>query len=381
MALVFIRNYYDAYFEQVVHNVIRYQSGHLVIVSPGYMTNNNANKFLRDPSAVVRWLSSHPQTAATSTRVMAQGLLSSSQGSANVYFSGVDPKNERQTTKFASNVIRGRFLGSSKKKEIVIGKKLAERLRVGLRSKLVALTQGVDGSIGNELFYVVGIFETQSDWDKALAFVHSEDARLLLSLSSKAVHQVTVVLKDQKEISSFRESFQQKFSKGRFEILTWMDVQKPLMAMIEINKSGTNILNYIILFVASLGIANSILMSILERTREFGVMMAIGTRKRDVIRMVLAETILLTCVGAILGNLFGIALTLYFNNHGFDLAWFTSHKVMVEGTMIQTICYPKVNLSNGISIAMIIFILSMVVSAIPVFHIHKLRTVEALRSP
>ena len=119
--------------------------------------------------------------------------------------------------------------------------------------------------------------------------------------------------------------------------MTWKDLQRPLMAMIALNKSANRLLMCIILFVAAMGIVNSILMSILERTREFGVMMAIGTYKTEVVKMVVLETFFLTCVGVIVGNLLGILVTLYFHNYGFDLKWLTSDRIVVQGTVIQTI--------------------------------------------
>lgn len=380
MALVALRNYYDAYHEQVIHNVIRYQSGHLLITAPGYQTNNAPNSYLRNPSDIIRWIARQKEIKAFSTRVLGQGLLSSSRGSASVVFSGIDPKKERLITRFSSNIVRGSYLNTPKKKAIVVGKKLAKNLKLKLGSKVVALTQGVDGSIGNDLFHVVGIFETHSDWDKSLAFVRSEDARSLLSLPYLAIHQISIVLKEESDLGTVKAAFHQTFATPRAHMLTWMELQKPIMAMIDLNKSANHLLMLIILFVAALGIANSILMSILERTREFGVMMAIGTHKAEVIRMVVLETLLLTLIGVIAGNGMGIALTLYFGRHGFDLAWLTSHKIVIEGTIIQTINYPTVHPYNSLVITGVIVALSLLVSFIPVLHIQKLKTVEALRA-
>src|SRR5580704_9065972 len=94
MALVYIRNYYDSYHEQVVHNVIRYHSGHLVISAPGFQDNNVPTIYLHNTSDIERWLNQSPLVKAYSHRVLVQGLLSSSKGSANILFTGVDPKHE-----------------------------------------------------------------------------------------------------------------------------------------------------------------------------------------------------------------------------------------------------------------------------------------------
>jgi len=131
---------------------------------------------------------------------------------------------------------------------------------------------------------------------------------------------------------------------------------------------------------AALGSANSSLMSILARSREFGVMMAVGTRKGEGVRMVIVETLLLSAIGVLIGNLFGIALTLYFNHRGFDLRWLTSQRIVVQGTIIQTVCYPVVHWINSFIVTAAILVLSVIVSIIPVRHISRLDTVKALRA-
>jgi ABC-type lipoprotein release transport system permease subunit len=381
MALVGIYNYYDSFHEQVIHNVIRYNSGHIVVTAPGFQEENLSSRYLKNTSEIEAFLAKDPRVKAVSPRVLAQGMLSSPRGSASILFTGIDPVRERKITRFGANLVEGEYLKQGSSKAIVIGKGLARLLKIKLGEKVVALTQGVDGSVGNDLFYVGGIFETQSNLDKTLAFVTLEDARTLLSLSGKhAAHQLAVVLKQESDLPLVQRRLKKVLPASEADILSWMEIQRPLMAMIELNKSANRLLMIVILFIAAMGIANSILMSILERTREFGVMMAIGTTKREVIKMVIVETLFLSVVGVVLGNVFGIGLTLYFNQVGFDLAWLTSQKIVVEGTIIQTVSYPTVQLHNSLVITLSILVLSLLVSFIPVRHIAGLNTVKALRS-
>jgi ABC-type antimicrobial peptide transport system permease subunit len=173
-----------------------------------------------------------------------------------------------------------------------------------------------------------------------------------------------VVLKEESHLPLIYDRLVKNFPKPQAETLTWKDVQRPLMALIALNKSANRLLMGIILFISALGIANSILMSILERTREFGVMLAMGTSKKEVIKMVITETVLLSLVGVFLGNILGIAVTEYFHSNGFDLKWLTSQPIMVQGTIVQTV----------------IVFLSFVVSFLPVRHVANLNVVKALRA-
>ena len=378
MSLVFLYNYYDEFHEQLVHNVIRYHSGHLVVSAPSYHVRNAPNLYLKNPQKTVDWLNERPELGAWSGRVRVQGLVSSAEGSANILFVGIDPARESQVTQFSTNIIRGSYADTGEGKTVVLGKALSELLNVDIGAKVVALTQGVDGSIGNELFRVRGIFDTKSDMDKSLAFVSLEDGRALAALPEGALHQISITLKKETDLEKTQADFTPAFSDA--QMLTWKEVQRPVMAIIDLNKGVNRLLMIIILSVAAMGIANSILMSLMERTREFGVMMAIGTTKHEVTGMVIAETFLLCTVGVFIGNILGVAVTSFFHRFGFDLRWFTSHGYAVEGTLIQTVTYPNAHWWNSMWITGIILVLSLVVALIPARHIAKLSAVQALRA-
>ncbi len=384
MSLVALRNYYDCFHEQVIQNVIRYTNGHLVVSAPGYHDNRNTSSNVKDPKAIQTWLTENKDVKAWSSRVAVNGLLSSARGSANIIFAGVDAASEPNVTQFSKNIVEGKYFGANVAKQIVIGKKLSELLHAEVGSKVVALTQGVDGSIGNELFYVAGIFETQSDADKGVAFIPINEARLLASLPNQAVNQIAIVLNEQKDIDRVKNAFIKTFASDidskKVEILPWMEVQRHIRAMIELDKAVNRLLMIIILCVAALGIGNSILMSIMERTREFGVMMAIGTRKKEIISMVTIETLMISLVGIVLGNALAVGIITYFGKVGFDLKWLTAQKLVIDGTIIQTVSYPTVQWSNSLSVTCVILLLTLIVAIMPARHISKLNPVQALRA-
>jgi len=383
MALVALYNYYDGFHEQLVKNVIRYQSGHLVVTAPSYQNQMATQLFISNTQAVDSWLRKRAEVKASSHRITVQGLISTAHGSANIVFAGIEPAKEKEITSFSKNLNQGTYFEGERPRSILLGEELARVLKASIGSKVVALAQGVDGSIGNELFFVTGIFKTQSDFDKNIAFIQIADAKELLSLPPQSAHQIAIILKDENRLKDFQSDFRKSFGKpseSQLQVLNWKQVQKPLMAMIELNKSANRLLMMIIIFVASLGIANSILMSILERTREFGVMLAIGTTKEEVVRMVLLETFLLSSVGVSLGNILGCLVTWFFHYKGFDLSWLTSQSIVVQGTIIETVSYPDIRLGNSLFISVVVFFLSWVVSLIPIRHVTRLNPITALRA-
>lgn len=380
MALVALYNYYDAFHEQVIRNVIRYQSGHLTISAP--QQTGIPTRLINDSNPYEKWLSKRRDVKAVSKRLVLQGLISSPKGSVNAIITGIEPFREKRITRFHTNMIKGEFFPDGKTykgKPIVLGKKLAKILKVELGSKVVLLTQGVDGSIGNELFEVAGIFLTHSDFDEHGAFILKKDAHGLLSAPSNATHQIAVVLYAESQIPYVKHAFTKKFGGKAVRILSWMEIQRPLMSMIDLNKAVNRMLMIIILFVAGLGIVNSVLMSVLERTREFGVMLAVGTTRNEINRMVICETVMLSLIGVFLGNLAGLIVTVYFGKHGFDLKWLTDSTIAVQGTIIDTVTFPSVQWQNSAMVTAFIILLSLVVSFLPVRHLSRLEPVKALR--
>ncbi len=380
MALVGLHNYYDNFHEQLIENVVSYHSGHLLITRPGYDTNKPPSLYIKNPAAIERWLHYRPEIKTFSPHILGQGMLSSPRGSASVWIKGIDPKRERRASKVASRITHGRFLEGGKGKPMVIGKQLAKMLKVKLGSKVVVMTQAVDGSIGNDLFYITGIFDTQSDLDSTEAMVREEDARALLGLPKHAVHQISVILKQDTTLEQVQRDFTAEFGGPGIQMLGWREVQKHITAMIELNKAVNRILMGVILIIAALGIINSILMSILERTREFGVMLAVGTTREEVIKMVVTETLLLIFVGLFFGNSLGILLTLYFGKFGFDLNWLTSKRLIINGALFDTVSYPTVRFSNSLLITGLILAVSFIIAFVPARQISKLRAVKALRA-
>ena len=380
MALVWLHNYYDTFHEQIVNNAIRFHSGHVLVTHQENEVGKAPKKFIQNPASLFSWFKQRPAVKSFSPSVSTQGLLSTPKGSANIWFKGVYPEYEKKTTDFASRMVSGTFFGASKAENpIVIGAELAKQLNVNVGNKVVALTQGVDGSIGNELFRVVGVFKTDSNYDGTLVFVHISDARRLLSLPAGSIHQVALVLNTKSQIQAEIHAFEGRFSPEIVKALPWSEVQRNLMAVIEVNRSANQIVMWIILAVAGLGIMNSILMSLMERKREFGVMMAVGTFKKEMKNMVVLETLMLGVVGVFIGNVLGILVTLYFNRVGFDLSWLTSEPLVVNGTLIQTVSYPTVNWMNSVTITIAILAISVLVSWIPINHVSGLRPVQALR--
>jgi len=380
MALVTLHNYYDGFHEQVIHNAIRYHSGHLVVGAPRFQTTGNPSRFIRDTRSIQRRLGREKAIKASSPRVLIQGLLSSPRGSANVLFTGVEPRSERRITRFAGSVTHGKYFEKRGTGTILVGRRLAQLLGLQVGSKVVALTQGVDGSIGNELFHVEGIFETQSEIDKSVTFLRIDDARKLASLPRHGAHQIAAVLHRQADLPDVLETLREDIPRKRAEVLGWMDIQRPLLGLIELNKSVNRLLMIVILFIAAMGIANSILMSILERTREFGVMMAVGTTRGEIVWMVVVETLLLAAVGVTLGNFLGIGLTQFFHWNGFDLKWLTDQQIVVQGTILQTVSYPTVHLHHSVTITAAILALALGASLVPIRHIARLSAVKALRA-
>lgn len=378
MALVAIHNYYDSFHQQIIDNVIRYQSGHLMIATKGYHQSRSASHAISDSSPLISQLDQNPQVTSSARRTFAPGLLSSPYGAANVVFVGIEPDREKQVTRYFANIKEGHYFENAPENAIVLGRPLADLLKARIGSKVVALTQGVEGSIGNELFSVCGIYETGADADKSTTFIRLVKARELLSLTGDATHQIALILKPETNVENLKQDIENH--NPDLEALSWRDVQKHVVAIIDLDGAVNRLLLLIILLVAALGITNTILMSIMERSREFGIMMAIGTRTRELVGMVIGETAILCAIGVVIGNILGTGVTLFFGHTGFDLKWLTSQDFAIDGTVVQTICFPTLSWHNSLTVSLAVMSLSIVVALFPIRFISRLQTVAALRT-
>ncbi|MBN2359627.1 MAG: ABC transporter permease, partial [Deltaproteobacteria bacterium] len=276
-------------------------SGHLEIFARDYRVRRDVRRAIADPDAVVAKLTAAaPPGARVGWRVVVQGLVSGAWGSRGARVYGVDPAVEAKLSNFIATPGAGQPLAADDQRGIVIGAGLARRLKLNVGDKVRVMAQRADGEVGAELFRVRGIFSAISPAvEDGQVYVAAAAAQRLLGQGNVA-HQVLAQLPSAEQSAPLAAAIKSELGDG-YEVLSFAELFPALQMMQQIMDKAMFIAIFVIYFLVGLGVLNTVLMSVLERTREFGVMLAVGTRRQRLVAQVVAESLWIATIAVAIG--------------------------------------------------------------------------------
>jgi len=304
-----------------IRNVILYQLSHLQLHHPDFRSEMDVVDTLpnaRDLELSIRKL---PEVKATTSRCISRAMLVGASGSAGIMVNGVVPGDERLVTELDSLLVAGSYFQDASKKELIIGSKLADKLHVKPGSKLVVMMQDANGEMVSGAFRIKGVFRTRnSEFDESSVFVPIGKLREMASLEGHA-HEIAVLLHDGGGLLDVQRKIKSIASDA--EVLNWMELSPELDLVVNSFDTYMYIFMGIILAALMFGVVNTMLMAVLERQREIGMLMAIGMNRTRVFLMIMMETAWLAFVGGPIGILLGHMTILWFGTHGVDLSQYS----------------------------------------------------------
>ena len=351
--------------------------GHLVITAEDYLDDRDMYKnFVADPD-LLKKLEQDEAIVGISERLRGFGLVSHADSSYPAELLGIRPEMEQSVTNLHTRIVAGRYLLDDDTDGAVLGASLAKKLGVKANDELVFVTQAADGSIGNDLLIVRGIFNTgHSGHDNSLILVPQQWLQQVTALDSK-IHEIAVAVKDPLMAATQAQQLATLLP-TELEATDWGELLPEMREAIASFDVSRFIFVVILYFATGLGILNTVFMSVMERTREFGILMAIGLRPGQVRMLVLLETFLLGLLGTLLGLALGLSLSYYMSKVGFDLStWITP--VTYAGGTIQPRLKAIFELRNFIDPAYMLLIVSLLAGLLPARRAAKLQPVEAIR--
>ncbi len=375
--MVFMIAISEGMIQEMVKTSIESGVGHVQIHRAGFMDNMDVHKNIRDPQFFIRQIKTTLHIKAYAERIKVMGLVSSPEASSGILIWGIDPGAEPAVSAVKRWRTEGEFL-SGVHGEIYIGSALAEKLNVGIDDKIVIMAQGLSTEIGSAAYRVAGIFESSSpEYDKFNIYINLADARELLSMGNR-VSEIVIIADDINNVDGLVSSLSPKLTVSDLEVLSWKDVLPVIVEMLSMFRSFNYVIYIIIAIAMAFGIVNTILMSVLERTREIGILMAVGTRPRQVFSEVLWEGLLLGCLGIAVGWVITGVTYAIVSRTGIDLSlWAESLKYMGG---IGAILYPVITIDNVIKSTLSVFGAAALSSLYPAIKIMRLSPVEAIRS-
>jgi ABC-type lipoprotein release transport system permease subunit len=351
--------------------------GHLVISPDGYQEDRDLFAAFAPPEDLLSRLARQPEMSGASPRLRAFGLVSHDQSTYPAELLGVAPAEERRVTTLAEHLVAGVFLDPQGSDGAVLGRSLAAKLGVGPGDELVFVTQAADGSIGNELLTVSGVFATgDSVRDNGLVLVNLPWLQRVMVLPGR-IHEVAVRLADPLRAPDSARQVNSWLPAG----LTSLDwgVLLPEMKEVIASFDVSRMIIVVILYLATgLGILNTFFMSVLERTREFGILMAIGMRPWRIRVMILLETLVMGLLALIAGVGLGLLMSLYMARYGIDLSGYLTPITYAGGTLPPRL-HAVIEGANVTLPAGLLLVVCLLAGFLPANRAARLKPVEALR--
>lgn len=373
MGVVSMMGFLTGMYGSMINNAIAWQTSHIQVHNTSYLTNPDINSTVVDSKKLIALIEQLPQVKAWSARFVADGMVASARSARGVRINGIDLGSEASVTPLATSIKQGEWLSLEGRNPVLVSSKTAERLRLRVGSKVVLTFTNASGDVTGAAFRVRGIFKTPSSgFDEANVFVRRGDLMTLAGI--KGSHEIAILLDDDNAAFSLRQVLQTQVAEQN-TVRDWQQVQ-PMLASI-INQMGTSNAIMLGIFVLALGfgIVNIMLMSVFERTREFGVLMAIGMQKHRIFLLIMLETAWLGITGALLGLLSSLGLMQLLQHTGVPLG------KVAEGLGafgVDTTLYPEVSVTDYQMIFITVVAASLLAALYPARQILKQRPVDAM---
>jgi len=371
---------------QMIENGTRLLLSQIEVHDPGYYPNRPIQKTIggqngTDVAALLSAITADPRVEAAAPRVYGYGMVSAGDRSYGVELLGIDPARERRVTALHSQIVKGTYLSEGMPKSVAMGDKLASTIRIRVGSEIVVLTQAADGSMGNDLYTVGGIFHTGlDDMDRSLVVMPVSSLQDLLNMPHGRIHEVGIKLYDIAGATAVAADLAARLGKTpAVRVMAWPELAPDLADYVQFNRGVTFVLFFIFFLVAVIGIMNTMLMAVFERTRELGMLMALGMRPAQVIGLIVAEAAGLVCASLILGGAIGAPLLWYLQAHGLDLGGKTGGVVTIAGVVVGRLWYGRQDFPVYAQAALGLSITALLSALYPAWRAAHFRPTEAMR--
>jgi ABC-type lipoprotein release transport system permease subunit len=359
----------------MIENTLRLFDGYAQIQQPGYQDDPEIRNSIINPGPPLKELKQLLGKKVVTARAESYALLTSDERSFGVRIVGVQPETESAVSTIPRNIREGRYLQNEHSDEIVLGLTLAKNLRVGIGNRVTLLSMGRDGSLAADSLQVSGVFSTGiKEMDRLVAEMPLSRFQETFSMPGQ-VHTLVLGAESLSDIQPLMKPIKAIATRYQLATLDWKQLQPGLLQGILLDISSAVLIYVAMVVVVTFSLLNSLLMSVLERTREFGMLMALGMRPGLIGRMVWMETLLLLAIGLGAGILIGFAVTQYYANAGI---YFGETQEVFAKFGLPGAMYPQINAFTLLAGPTVIAVCILLAGIYPMLRIYRLQPVQAM---
>lgn len=376
----------DGSHNSMIRNAIKLGEGHLTVQPRGYMEAPANHKYLADGAALLKRVEGMNLPGRAEPRISLQVLASTANNSVGAGFEGMASSDDQRAEMLKGMLVEGRWIEPGDERSILIGDGMARKLKAKVGGKVV-LMAGKRGSDSQaQLGRVRGIFDSKVDeLDDYLVLGDITLARRFLEgegadPARAPITRLALFLDDPDALQEWKGRLKPRLEDETTVVLDWREMMPQLVQFIVLDDAGNYIFLALILILVVFGIVNTVLMSVLERTREFGLLRALGLGRRHLLALVFCETLVLSLLAVVAGWLVGGGVHLWFAVHGIDFSALMAEGTAVMGTFMDPVVYTELSWDRVTQLTTIIFIATLTTGIYPALKAARVTPVEALRT-
>jgi len=372
----------DYFYTRMIDAGANMGMGHITLAAPDFNRAPSSKKYLRQSEQLQQKLAQLSEVKSSMARIQGQAMFASAHKSIGGMFFAVDPEQESaENNLFIKAMVEGEMPTTASDKTIVLGVDLARKLKLTMGKKVVYTTTDKQGEIVSAIARVGGLFQTGSkEIDGAVALLPLHSVQTVLGYQQDEVSVIAVILHDQRHSHQLRDMLKRMNSFSHTEVLNWQQTQPDLAGMIAVDKSSNYISQLLIAMLVAAGVLNTMLMSVLERKREFGVMMALGLSPQRLFLLVMLESFWLAVLGLIIGTVVTIPWYLFMSQTGIDMSAAYGDGFSFGGVLLDTVFKIRLFKESIVAILIGLFTLALCAGAYPAWRAGREPPVQSLKT-
>jgi ABC-type lipoprotein release transport system permease subunit len=366
-----------AYGQWIVETITGPMLGHVQAHAPLWRKDRLMERTLRGVDATLVELRRDPDVASATARIYAPALAAREEEGFAVIVMGIDSRAESGAARLLTDVVE-----PLRAREALIGRQLAELMNVRVGDDVAVVGQGVDGSLANDLFTVKAVVTTSVDLvNRQGILIELSDAQALFAMPGEA-HEIVIHARRPETASALSQRLARANGFAGAEVLDWQTLAPEMVTLVRITDLAGLLVLLLVFVAAAAGVANTMVMATFERTREFGMLLALGTHPSRLVRLVIVESIALGVIGALAGSLIGIVLVAITHRTGIDYSWLAGggpSELSFAGLRFSLRFYPALSAVDVVRAIGAVCVTSLLAATWPALRASRLQPVQALR--